>query len=334
MPGGRPSGNRAIDERGFHAWLAAHLPAGRRGLLPLGDDAADLCPPPGRVAILTTDALVAGTHFRRGSPPRRIGAAATNVSFSDLAAKGAQPAGILLAVLVPPGTPAGWARALVQGAERAAARWDAHVIGGDTKPGPVPTVVGTAVGWAVPGHLAPRRGARPGDVLVTTGTVGRGGAAAEALRARGERPDVLARLLDVRPRVAAGRVLAPLAHAMIDTSDGLAEAARLLAHSSAVRLEVDERTLPLDPAVRRLPARRRRAAAFFGGDYELLAAVPPGRLPAARRAVGATRTRLTVVGRVARGRGAVLLNSAGARPMPPPGWDPFAAARPRGPTPG
>jgi thiamine monophosphate kinase len=79
-----PRGSRAkaIDERRFHAWLARELPAGRAGLLPLGDDAAAVRPPPGQVAVLSIDTLVEGTHFLRGAPPRRVGAEAAAASLS------------------------------------------------------------------------------------------------------------------------------------------------------------------------------------------------------------------------------------------------------------
>jgi thiamine-monophosphate kinase len=324
--GGSPGGARRLEERAFHAWLVRHLPAARRGRLPLGDDAADLVPPKGRIALATTDALVEGIHFLRRSRPERIGAAAANVSLSDLASKGAETAGLLLAVLAPPGTPASWARSVVLGAERATARAGAHVVGGDTKPSPVRTVVGTAIGWADPRHLPPRRGARAGDVLVTTGTVGGGGGWADALERRGPTAEVLAGLLRVTPRLAAGRALARVAHAMLDTSDGIAEGCRLLSAASQVRVVLEEPLLPLDPRVRRLPEERRRGAAFFGGDYELLATVPARRWPAAERAVRATGTPIARVGRVERGRGAVLLTASGRRPMPLPGWQPF---RPR-----
>jgi thiamine-monophosphate kinase len=175
MTGRTRSGAGPVHERAFHEWLARTLPAGRSGLLPLGDDAAALRPPPGRVAVVSTDTLVEGTHFLPGSPPERIGAASAGVSLSDLAAKGARPDAILLALVLPVGTHRSWAEAVVRGAERFGARFDAHVVGGDTKPGPVRTVVSTVVGWGDPAHLAPRSGARPGDLLVTTGEVGRGG---------------------------------------------------------------------------------------------------------------------------------------------------------------
>jgi thiamine-monophosphate kinase len=323
-----------IREREFHAWLVAHLRAGRRGLLPLGDDAAALRSPRGRVAVLTTDSLVEGTHFLPGSPAERIGSAAVAVSLSDLAAKGARPAAILLAIIVPPGTPRRWAQALAAGAERTATRYGASLVGGDTKPGPVRTVVSSALGWGRVDRLAPRSGARVGDLLVTTGVVGRGGVAAARLASRGPpTARALAGLLDVRPRVREGRELVRWAHAMLDTSDGLAEATRLLSEASRVRVVVEEPRLPFAPGLARL-ARSvvgRRALAFFGGDYELLASVRPSDVPRARAAVRRAGGNLTRIGRVERGANAWLATATGLVPMPAPGWVPFESELRPGP---
>jgi thiamine-monophosphate kinase len=333
MPVRRTPRPKAIDERRFHEWLARELPAGHGGLLPLGDDAAAIRPPAGTVAVLSIDSLVEGTHFRAASPPERIGAAAAAVSLSDLAAKGAEPTALLLAIVVPPGTPQSWAEAVARGAERTAQRFGMALVGGDTKPGPVRTVVSSVVGWAREEALAPRSGARPGDVLATTGTVGRGGAAAARLFGM-KRPDrqALIEMLDVRPRVAEGITLSRWTHAMLDTSDGLAEAARLLADASRVRVEVDWDRLPLAPSLGdpSLTLAERRRRAFYGGDYELLLALPPRSVRAARAAVRRAGGRLTPIGRVTRGRGAWLTVGSRTRPMPPAGWRPFARRRGRG----
>jgi thiamine-monophosphate kinase len=326
MTGRSRSGSRPVHERQFHAWLARELPAGRAGLLPLGDDAAALRPPPGRVAVVSTDTLVEGTHFLSTSPPERVGAAAAGVSLSDIAAKGATPDAILLALVLPVGTPQEWAEAVVRGAERLGSRFGAHVVGGDTKPGPVRAVVSTVLGWGRPAYLAPRSGARPGDLLGTTGEVGRGGLAAARLATGGPQAQrALADLLDVRPRVREGIALSPYAHALIDTSDGIADAARLVARASRGCLVVEEDRLPVVRAARTVARSPEglRAIVFFGGDYELLAAIPRKAWVRAQRAVDRSGGRLTLVGRVERGTGA-WLETGGARiPMPDAGWQPF-----------
>jgi thiamine-monophosphate kinase len=327
----RPRARRtdALEEREFHSWLARHLTGPGRGLLPVGDDAAALRPPRGRVAVLSTDSLVEGTHFLAESPPARVGAAAANVSLSDVAAKGAEPAALLLDLIVPRGTPRQWAQQLVRAADRAGAAAGAPLVGGDTKPGPVRAVVSTVLAWGRPDRLAPRRGARTGDLLITTGTVGRGGLAAHRLGAT-EAPSAARRkavvdLLDIRPRVREGLALAEFAHAMLDTSDGLADASWLLSTASACAVIVEEAHLPLVAGLRTasFPASRRRNVAFYGGDYELLAALPPSVVSRARAAVRRVGGRLTPIGRVEQGRGAWLENRGRRVRMPEGGWRPF-----------
>lgn len=318
-----------IDEPTFHRWLARRLRGAPGGLLPVGDDVAALPLSGRRVALLTTDALSEGTHFKRESDPEAIGRAAAAVSLSDLASKGGEPVAGLLDLLVPPGTPARWAEGVVRGAEAMGRRYGAPLVGGDTKPARGRSVVGTYLGFGRRDRLAPRHGARPGDWLVVTGAVGSGGAAALGLRASRVGSEALNRLLDIRPRVAEGRALVRWAHAMTDTSDGLAAAAHLVSEASGCRLLIEADWIPWDSRLTETPATDRAAVGFYGGDYELFAALPRATVAAARRALRALGTDLTVVGIALRGRGA-LWRQPGKRPrpLPPAGWDPFHAHPP------
>jgi len=252
------------------------------------------------------------------------------VSLSDVASKGGRPRALLIDLLLPPETEPRWAREVATGARREIRRWGGDLVGGDTKPSGSRAVVGTILAEADARRLAPRSGAKPGDVLVVTGTVGRGGAAASRLEKGPPTAAALRALLDVEPRLAEGRALIAFARAMLDTSDGAAESARLLAQASRVRVELDRDRLPADPALARIrPDSRRESALFYGGDYELLAAVPPSRADAAIRAVTRVGGTATVVGRVTAGRGAFLRRGTDLVPMPPAGWDPFVWARGR-----
>lgn len=319
---------RAIDERPFHRWLARSLP-GRRGLWgPLGDDTATLPLGGGRALHATSDVLVEGTHFLPGSSPERLGRAAAAVNLSDLAAKGAVPVGLLVDLLVPPGTPARWAQGVLRGADACGRAYGAPVVGGDTKPAPVPAVAGVAIGLAPSGRGVPRSGARSGDLIVVSGDVGRGGVAAGRLDR--DRRSVRARnaLLEIRPRVAEGLEMARYAHAMTDSSDGLAEAVRLLAEASGLRAVVREEEIPWAVPLRSKPTEERRRLGFFGGDYELVAAVPPARMGPARRTLRRLRTPWTVVGRFEHGSGGWLVDAQGrSRALPPAGWRPFGPPR-------
>ncbi|MCI4366800.1 MAG: thiamine-phosphate kinase, partial [Thermoplasmata archaeon] len=238
--------NALLDERGFHRWLGRALAGPGRGRLPIGDDCAALPIGGGRVALLTTDALVEWTHFLPRSPPALIGAAAANASLSDLAAKGGTPIALTLDLLVPAETGAAWARGVVQGADRAMRRAGGALVGGDTKVCRTPTVVGTAFGIGRADRLAPRSGARPGDRLGVTGTVGRGGVAYREFTSRGPADRrALSGLLRIDPRLSEGKALVRFAHAVMDTSDGLADAARRISEQSGVEVDVDSDALPL-----------------------------------------------------------------------------------------
>jgi thiamine-monophosphate kinase len=323
-----PARDRPLDESRFHDWLARSFPGA--GQLPLGDDAAAIPIGRGRSLLLTTDALSEGWHFRAASPARSVGAAAASVSLSDIAAKGGRPIAFLLDLLLPPSTPEGWAQEVSVGAEQQLARFGAHLVGGDTKPARQRAVVGTLIGETRSHRLVPRSAARHGDVLVVTGAVGRGGHDLLAVRRRGRgRAQALARILDIHPRVVEGALLAGHAHAMMDTSDGFADSAALMAKASGVRLNVAQESLPLYPRLieLRLSHRALWSAAFLGGDYELLAAVPATRVAAARRALLRVGCPLAVVGRVERGRGAMWSVDGHASPMPSGTWRPFARRR-------
>ncbi len=325
-----PRAPAAFSERRFHAWARRHLPAGRVGLLPLGDDTAAV-PIGDAVALLTTDAFVEGSHFLRPSPPVAVGRALAAANLSDIAAKGGTPIALLLDLLLPPLEPAAWPKRVSEGAEAEMARAGGHLVGGDTKSSPHRALVGTVLAVGSRRHLAPRTGARAGDLLVTTGTVGRGGAAALTLPRRGTPGRAaLLEMLAIHPRLAEGRALVRHARAMLDTSDGLAEAAHLLAEASRVRVVVEIPRIPWDPALlrRTTEGETRVHAGFYGGDYELLASVPPRRWEAAERAVRDAGGTLAIVGSVEHGRGAVQGTPAGSRAMlPRAGWDPFTGRR-------
>lgn len=302
---------RRLRDLGEHGWIGRLLPrlaAGGRVLVGPGDDAAALRP--GRRPLLATvDALAEGTHFRLGwETPAALGRRAFRVNASDVAAMGGVPLAALVAIEAPPSLPAAVLDGVMRGLAADARRAGAAVVGGNLAAGRRLVVTVALLGEA-PGRVVTRAGARPGDLLVVTGTLGGAGFAVRDLvrgRRRARRPSVPSRL-------AAGRALARVAHAMIDVSDGLLQDAGHVARASGVALELDAPRLPVAVACRAALGDAAPAfAATSGEDYELFAAVPPRRL-AALRGLGC---RLTVVGRVRAGRPAVTLLDAAGRPMP------------------
>jgi thiamine-monophosphate kinase len=319
-------------------------PAGPRLRLGSGDDAAISVP--GGATATSVDALVDGVHFRREwASPAQIGAKALAVALSDLAAMGAGAGEAYVAVGVPEDFGEDDCLELLEGMAGVAEETGTALAGGDLSRAPVLTLAVTVVGHAPDAaDLVTRAGAQPGDVLVVTGELG--GAAAgllflEQLRQRashsgasdfdhtggGSKSDALiARQLEPRPRLAEGALLAKAgATAMIDISDGLGGDARHLAEASGVGLRIEAAALPVAPGVDEVAKAAGddpfALAASGGEDYELLAAIPAGRLAETAAQIEAQgETRLTRVGEVVAG-GAVEIRLPGGALLETRGFD-------------
>lgn len=261
----------------------------------LVDDTAILDVAAGRL-ILTSDTMVEGVHYRPHDPADAIGWKLATVNLSDLAAKGARPAGCLLNYAL--SGDAAWDRAFLDGLNQALARFAMPLLGGDTvaMPRGAPrSFTLTAIGQAQP-TVPLRTGARPGDSLWITGRIGGAGFGPD-----GE-PRDLAHYLRPRPRLAEGQALAPLATAMMDVSDGLLIDARRMAEASGVALVIDLDAVPLA-----LPGLGPLEAATAGDDYELLFTLPAGAVPP----VAATR-----IGAAGAGSGLTLTSNGAPVPLP------------------
>jgi thiamine-monophosphate kinase len=295
--------------------LATHPAA--RGLL---DDAAVL-ELGGTTLVLTHDMLVEGVHFLAADPPRDVAWKLLAVNLSDLAAKGARPVGVLL------GFPLGeesWDRAFVEGLGTALAAFGIPLLGGDTVAGP--RVLGlTAIGEA-PGPVPSRAGAKPGDRLWVSGTIGDAGAGLRVLKGElAEAPALVERYRTPRPRLELGEALAPLVSAMMDVSDGLLIDATRMAETSGAALCLDLDAIPLSEAFLSLLGEdrgSRLAAATAGDDYELLFAAAPERTQALLALAERLGIPLTPLGAFAAGSRLTLRDRGGAVPLPPRlGWE-------------
>lgn len=282
-------------------------PTGEGVTLGIGDDCALLSVPADHELAITTDTLVAGRHFPLSTTAYDIGWKSLAVSLSDLAAMGAEPRAFLLALTLDAADPA-WLAEFALGLRALARKHQVALIGGDTTRGPLSINV-TALGTIPRGQALRRSGARAGDAVCVTGTLGDAALALLRLQA-GESP-LSVRLNRPEPRVAAGLALRALAHAAIDLSDGLAGDLSHILAASGLGAIIEAQRLPMSEAFERLSAPQQRLAlqAQGGDDYELCVCLPPDRVDAARAALAIP---LTVIGSITAKPGLHFVDAAGA----------------------
>ena len=278
---------------------------GARGLL---DDVAVL-----DAFVITHDTIAEGVHFLAHDPPASVGWKLVAVNLSDLAAKGATPAGALLSLTI--SGSGEWEQAFLGGIEAACESYGLPLLGGDTiaLPSGSPRVLGlTAIG-RVSDSVPDRAGAKVGDALWLVGTVGDAAAGLTLLnsdrKADGPLVDIYRRPV---PQLEAGRVLAQHAHAMMDVSDGLLLDASRMAEASSCGIHIELDTLPLSSAFVAERGQDRTArlfAATGGDDYALLAAFPPDLDPGTLSLP--SRTRVTRIGSLVAGKVPLSLTYAG-----------------------
>lgn len=277
----------------------------------IGDDCALLQVPAGMRLAVSVDTLVAGRHFLPDVDPEALGHKALAVNLSDLAAAGADPAWATLALTLPE-VDATWLEGFSRGFAALADRHGVALVGGDTTAGPLGITV-TVHGFVAVGRELTRGGARPGDRLFVSGTVGD---AALALKQRGRGEPVPGRLAERLdrpvPRVALGRLLAGRASAAIDVSDGLLADLGHVCDRSGVGARVVRDRIPLSPDVDRYCGGGDWSPVLGGGDdYELLCCVPPGQVAPLLTACTEAGQRLTEIGELVATPGIVLATPDG-----------------------
>ena len=261
-------------------YFTRQLPDRKDVVAGIGDDAALLRVPAGMELVVCVDTLVEGVHFPVGTSAAAVGHKALAVNLSDLAAMGAEPAWVTLALTLP-APDADWLDGFSRGFFKLADRFDVQLVGGDTTQGPLSITV-QAHGFVPEGRALHRRGAQPGDHIYVTGSLGDAGL---ALLLRGDAAEALQQRLDFpEPRLEEGQALRGIASGVIDISDGLlADLGHLLAYDQlGANVSVDD--LPASAAFKAAlqqdhdVTRLRDVPLAAGDDYELCFTVPEAAL--------------------------------------------------------
>ncbi|HEY1708385.1 MAG TPA: thiamine-phosphate kinase [Rhizomicrobium sp.] len=297
----------------------------------LKDDAATLPVRDGQQIVVTTDTIVAGVHFLDSDPPGTIAQKALRVNLSDLAAKGAKPFGYLLALSLPSAIGMTWLRTFAKGLADDQAHFAISLLGGDTTatPGPLAITI-TAFGQLPKGTMLRRGGAKPGDVVFVSGTIGDAGGGLAVQRGEGKGwsravcDHLQHRYRVPQPRTGLGPLLRGVASAALDVSDGLLADLEHIAETSRVQIVVEGQSVPRAAALRAFWGESDEAvlrAVTSGDDYEIAFTVPPSREKKVMAAAARSGVPVSRIGHVERGRGVILRNPAG-KPIPAPakGW--------------
>ena len=300
------------------------------GAFALGDDAAIL-EAMGEDIVVTTDAIVEGVHFLPGDPPDTIAQKALRVNLSDLAAKGAAPAGFVLTLALRAADDA-WLEPFARGLGADSSRFGCPLLGGDTVSTPGPVMISiTAFGRVAAGKMVHRSGAEPGDRVVVTGTIGdamlgldvlKGGAAAAILADDAAAREMLVGRYRVpQPRNALAQAIRDHARAAMDVSDGLAGDLAKLCAASGVSAVIDVPGIPLSAAAATVLARRAAGIETLvsgGDDYEILCAIPEDGFDAFAAAAAIAGVAVSSIGTVIAGRAAPRFLDAQGRELPLP----------------
>jgi thiamine-monophosphate kinase len=292
------------------------------GALGLSDDAAFIKPPPGCDLVLQADALVGGVHFFPDDAAHMIASKALRMNLSDLAAKGAKPLGFLLSLALPKELGDDWLSDFANGLRGDAVLFGCPLFGGDTTRTPGPAMISIAMFGSVPeGTMVRRAGAKPGDLVFVSGTIG--DAALGLYLRRGDttwkldaaqRQHLVSRYLLPQPRNALAEAVRTHASAAMDVSDGLAGDLAKLCRVSEVAADIDAARVPHSDAAEAAMAAdpaARETALTGGDDYEILCTVPPAKVESFRAAAQVAQVPVSEIGVVAAGKGVRFLDAQG-----------------------
>ncbi len=291
------------------------------GALGLTDDAAFITPPPGSEIVLKADAIIGGVHFFPEDDAATVAQKALRVNLSDLASKGATPLGYLLSLALPKDIGEAWLARFAQGLREDAERYGCPLFGGDTDRTPGPITISIAMVGSVPaGTMVRRAGAKPGDLVFVSGSVG-DSTLGLVLRkgldvplSEAQRQHLASRYLLPQPRNALAEAVRMHASASMDVSDGLAGDFAKLCRVSQVGAEVEAARVPLSDAARAVVAADPKlllTALSGGDDYEIVCTVPPTKAAGFRAAAEAAGVPVSEIGRVIAGQGARFLGADG-----------------------
>jgi len=268
--------------------------------LGIGDDASLLQIPKGNQLVVSIDTMVEGVHFLQGTDPEALGHKLLAINLSDMAAMGADPVWATLALTIPENSRE-WLSEFSRGLFTLADQYQIDLVGGDTTRGPL-TMTMQIHGWIPEGKAVRRSGAKPGDLICVTNSLGAAGFALQQIQEGRDAKHISHYLDRPTPRVEAGIILRNYATSMIDISDGLLADLSHILEQSSVGAIINLDSIPLHPAITGLAAREKFDLAMTAGDdYELCCTVSETLFADAAKQITDTGSNLSVIGTIEAG---------------------------------
>lgn len=299
-----------------------------KAVLGMGDDACILELDKEHYLVVSTDLLSRRTHFPLEMPPKAIGRYAVNACLSDIAAMGAYPLGLLFAYGFPADTDEKFIREIARGVKEACRKHDTCVLGGDTKEQGELLITGIALGKVRQERVLKRSGAKAGELICITGTMGSSAAGYYAIIKGFEAPKrFMKAAYEPRARIREGITISEFATSCTDISDGLAFSLSEISRASKVGFRVYEEKIPVDRSLGKIAGLAGVAAEELvfhkGGEYELLFTLPEEHLPAVEKEMKALKTKVSVIGEIVK-RGKKLVRHDGSiENLEPRGYEAF-----------
>ena len=272
--------------------------------------------------LVSTDMITEKTHIPDIMTPWQIGWFIVAINLSDIAAKGGQPLGLVLSLGLPKDTTEPFLKEMMKGANDCATKYGTTIVGGDTKENQQITLCGTAFGTVKKDEFMGRKGAKPGDIVAITGTLGKAGAGYFTLQ-HNIKGKILNDLLEPQPRIKEGRSLArqKIVTSCMDISDGLSSSLYQLQELNKVGFEIKKDCIPLSPSLLNLAKKHKEMDAYeyalhSGGDYELLLTIPPDSFKK-------MKGELTAIGTVTKEQNIVLVDETSKTTLKNKGYEHF-----------
>jgi len=286
-----------------------------------------------RYLLVSTDMISEEKHISKKMTPWQIGWFVVAVNLSDIAAKGGKPLGMVLSLGLPKKTHEIYLKEIIKGADLCATLYETSIVGGDTKENQNLTICGTVFGTVKKDEFMSRKGAKPGDVVAVTGTLGKAGVGYYALKHNIENKKIIKGLFEPIPRIKEGMILSSLKviDSCMDISDGLSSSLYQLQKLNKVGFEIEKEKIPLDHDLIKLERQENldiyKYGLHFGGDYELLLTVSSDKFEKVKRSIEKIGNSCTSIGQVIKNKKVYLIEENYKKILPNRGFEHFKSSK-------